>query len=46
MDMKGLATVSNEVSWRFRMYPASEDESPTWAGRFDLITADMKNVKM
>ncbi|GAB1792608.1 hypothetical protein PMEGAPR54_53780 [Priestia megaterium] len=28
------------------MYPTPEDESPTWAGRFDLITADMKNVKI
>lgn len=43
---EGVASVPNEVSWRFRMYPTPEDESPTWAGRFDLITANMKNVKI
>ncbi|AJI25692.1 hypothetical protein H8R29_28455 (plasmid) [Priestia megaterium] len=43
---EGVASVPNEVSWRFRMYPTPEDESPTWAGRFDLITVDMKNVKI
>jgi len=43
---EGYATIPNEISWRFRMYPTPEDESPTWAGRFDLITADMKNVKV
>lgn len=43
---EGYATIPNEISWRFRLYPTPEDESPTWAGRFDLITADMKNVKV
>jgi len=43
---EGIASIPNEVSWRFRMYPTPEGESPTWAGRFDLITADIKNVKV
>jgi len=43
---EGYASIPNEISWRFRMYPTPEEESPTWAGRFDLITADMKNVKV
>ncbi|MFE7083487.1 hypothetical protein [Priestia megaterium] len=43
---EGVASVPNEVSWKFLMYPTPEDESPTWAGRFDLTTADMKNVKI
>ena len=43
---EGYATIPNEISWRFRMYPTPEEESPTWSGRIDLITADMKNVKV
>jgi len=43
---EGYASIPHEISWRFRMYPTPEEESPTWAGRFDLITADMKNVKV
>ncbi|MCM3769587.1 hypothetical protein M3225_03680 [Priestia aryabhattai] len=43
---EGYATIPNEISWRFRMYPTPEEDGPTWAGRFDLITADIKNVKV
>lgn len=41
---EGFAFIKDEISWRFRLYPTPEELSPTWAGRFDLITADMKNV--
>ncbi|WP_413816892.1 hypothetical protein [Priestia megaterium] len=43
---EGYATIPNEISWRFRMYPTPEEDGPTWAGRIDLITADMRNVKV
>lgn len=43
---EGYATIPNEISWRFLMYPTPEEDGPTWAGRFDLITADIKNVKV
>ncbi|GAB1779535.1 hypothetical protein PMEGAS67_50120 [Priestia megaterium] len=43
---EGYVAIPNEISWRFRMYPTPEDGGPTWAGRFDLITADLKNVKV
>ncbi|MCL9638435.1 hypothetical protein NST66_27595 [Priestia sp. FSL W8-0524] len=43
---EGYATIPNEISWRFRIYPTPEEDGPTWAGRIDLITADMKNVKV
>ncbi|KHE73194.1 hypothetical protein [Halobacillus sp. BBL2006] len=42
----GFAYMPEEISWRFRLYPTPEEISPTWAGRFDLITADMKNVEV
>ncbi|RST76333.1 hypothetical protein D4T97_006055 [Siminovitchia acidinfaciens] len=35
--------VPRDISWRFELYPTPED-GPTWAGRFDLITAKMDNV--
>lgn len=41
---EGFAYIPEEISWRFRLYPTPEEESPTWAGRFDLITAKMENV--
>jgi len=28
------------------MYSTPEDENRIWTGRFDLITVDMKNVKL
>ena len=41
---EGFAYIPDEISWRFRLYPTPEEESPTWAGRFDLITAKMENI--
>lgn len=43
---EGFAYIPDEISWRFRLYPTSEEESPTWAGRFDLITAKMENINV
>lgn len=43
---EGFAFIPDEISWRFRLYPTPEEESPTWSGRFDSITAEMKNVEM
>ncbi len=43
---EGFAFIPDEISWRFRLYPTAEEGSPTWAGRFDLITAKMENVEV
>lgn len=43
---EGFAFIPDEISWRFRLYPTPEEYSPTWAGRFDLITSKMKNVEV
>ena len=43
---EGFAFISEEISWRFRLYPTAEQDSPTWAGRFDEITAKMENVEV
>lgn len=43
---EGFAFIPGEISWSFKLYPTPEEESPTWAGRFDLITAEMKNVEV
>lgn len=43
---EGFAFIPHEISWRFRLYPSPEKDSPTWAGRFDEITAKMKNVEV
>ncbi|WP_026677341.1 hypothetical protein [Fictibacillus gelatini] len=43
---EGFAFKPNEISWRFKLYPTPEENSPTWAGRFDLITAKMENVQV
>jgi len=43
---EGVAFIPDEISWRFRLYPTPEENSPTWAGRFDFITAEMKNVEV
>jgi hypothetical protein len=43
---EGFAFIPDEISWRFRLYPTPEEYSPTCAGRFDLITEEMKNVEV
>ncbi|AWE07770.1 hypothetical protein DCE79_10400 [Lysinibacillus sp. 2017] len=43
---EGFAFIPKEISWRFKLYPTPEDNGPSWAGRFDLITAEMKNVEV
>jgi hypothetical protein len=45
-SFEGFAFIPDEISWRFKLYPTPEEYSPTWAGRFDLITAEMKNVEV
>ncbi|WP_345806210.1 hypothetical protein [Bacillus subtilis] len=42
---EGFASKPGEISWRFKLYPTTED-SPSWAGRIDSITAEMKNVNV
>ncbi|MBS4202181.1 hypothetical protein KHA93_21460 [Bacillus sp. FJAT-49732] len=43
---EGFAFIKNEISWRFKLYPTPELDSPTWAGRFDDITAIMKGAEV
>ncbi|MED4136245.1 hypothetical protein P4668_28180 [Priestia megaterium] len=43
---EGFASIPNEISWHFKLYPTPEEDTPTWAGRFDLITAKIRNVKV
>ncbi|AZV61100.1 hypothetical protein [Peribacillus frigoritolerans] len=43
---EGFAFIPDEISWRFRLYPSPEKDSPTWAGKFDEITAKMENVEV
>lgn len=43
---EGFASIPKEIRWRFKLYPPPEDISPSWAGRFDLISAEMKNVEV
>jgi hypothetical protein len=43
---EGFAFKPNEISWRFKLYPTPEQDSPSWAGRFDLITAEMENTEI
>lgn len=43
---EGFAYIPDEISWRFRLYPSPEKDSPTWAGKFDEITANMENVEV
>ncbi|RXT02819.1 hypothetical protein [Ammoniphilus sp. CFH 90114] len=40
---EGFAYIQNEISWRFKLYPTPEEDGPTWAGRIDIITADLTN---
>lgn len=35
---EGFATKPGEISWRFKLYPTPEEESPSWAGRIDTIS--------
>ncbi len=43
---EGFAFIPDEISWRFKLYLTPEEYSPTWAGRFDLISAEMENVEV
>lgn len=43
---EGFAFIPDEISWRFRLYPSPEKDSPTWAGKFDEITPKMENVEV
>jgi hypothetical protein len=45
-NYEGFSSIPNEISWRFKLYPTTEEDSSTWAGRFDLITAEMRNVNV
>lgn len=43
---EGFAFKPNEISWRFKLYPTPEQNSPSWAGRFDLITVEMEKAQI
>ncbi|AKP78654.1 MULTISPECIES: hypothetical protein [Priestia] len=43
---EGFATIPGYISWRFKLYPTPEEDGVTWAGKFDWITEEMKNVKI
>jgi hypothetical protein len=43
---EGFAFIPNVISWRFPLYPTTETDDPTWAGRFDSITAGLENVQI
>jgi hypothetical protein len=43
-SFEGFAFIPDEISWRFKFYPSPEEEDPTWAGRFDSITAELENI--
>jgi hypothetical protein len=43
---EGFAFIPNVISWRFPLYPTPETDGPTWAGRFDSITAKLENVQI
>jgi len=40
---EGFSFIENEISWRFKLYPTTEEDGPTWAGRIDDITANLEN---
>ncbi|WP_163100349.1 hypothetical protein [Peribacillus alkalitolerans] len=42
---EGFSFIPNVISWRFKLFPSKENP-PTWAGRFDLITAEMDNAEV
>ncbi len=41
---EGFAQVPGVISWRFILYPTPAPEVPTWAGRFDDISASLDNA--
>ena len=41
-----FAFIPKEISWRFKLYPPPENISSSWAGRFDLISAEIKNAEV
>lgn len=43
---EGFVFIPNEISWQFKLYPTPEENSPTWSGRFDEITADLENARV
>jgi hypothetical protein len=43
---EGFAFIANKISWRFKLYPTPEVDSPTWAGRIDDITAPLEDSKI
>ncbi|MBS4219604.1 hypothetical protein KHA96_14910 [Bacillus sp. FJAT-49711] len=43
---EGFAFIKNEISWRFKLHPTPELDGPTWAGRFDDITATMNSAEV
>ena len=43
---EGFAFKPEVISWRFKLYPSPELDSPTWAGRFDDITAELENEEV
>ncbi|WP_301107405.1 hypothetical protein [Sporosarcina sp.] len=43
---EGFVFIPGEISWRFRLSPTDEEYGPSWAGRFDLITADVMNAEV
>ena len=43
---EGFAFKPEVISWRFKLYPSPELDSPTWAGRFDDITAELENAEV
>jgi hypothetical protein len=43
---EGFAFIANEISWRFKLYPTPEEDSPTWAGKIDDITANLENSRI
>lgn len=43
---EGFAFIPEEISWRFKLHPTPEQDTPTWVGRIDIITAEMENVEI
>ncbi|GIO34232.1 hypothetical protein J2TS6_53730 [Paenibacillus albilobatus] len=43
---EGFAFIANKISWRFKLYPTPEADSPTWSGRIDDITAQLEDSKI
>ncbi|AXI30573.1 hypothetical protein CIB87_16660 [Priestia megaterium] len=43
---EGFATIPGYISWRFKLYSTPEEDGVTWAGKFDWITEEMKNIKI